>query len=118
MDSEIETFRRDVAGCLQVTTTAETREEAERLARSSVERRLAACAQVLGPLTSVFWWEGDIQTSSEWQCVLKTAAARFDELRAHLEAEHTYETPEIVATPIVAGGAAYLAWIQQETRVR
>lgn len=116
MDSEIET--ETGSRCLQVTTTTETQDEAERLARSAVERRLAACAQVLGPLASVYWWEGAVQTSSEWQCVLKTTSARFDELRRHLEAEHAYETPEIVATPIVAGGAAYLAWIRQETRAR
>jgi periplasmic divalent cation tolerance protein len=101
--------------CLQVVTTTDSRGEADRLARSAVERRLAACAQVVGPVTSTYWWEGAVQTASEWQCVLKTAAARFDELRAHLETEHTYETPEIVATPIVAGSAAYLEWIERET---
>lgn len=101
---------------LQVVTTTATREEADRLARSAVERRLAACAQVAGPITSTYWWEGEVQTSTEWQCVLKTTAARFDELRAHLEAEHSYETPEIVATAIVAGSAPYLDWIQAETR--
>jgi periplasmic divalent cation tolerance protein len=101
--------------CLQVVTTTDSREEADRLARSAVERRLAACAQVVGPVTSTYRWEGAVETASEWQCVLKTTAARFDELRAHLEREHTYETPEIVATPIVAGGAAYLEWIERET---
>jgi periplasmic divalent cation tolerance protein len=104
--------------CLQVVTTTDSREEADRLARSAVERRLAACAQVVGPVTSTYWWEGALETASEWQCVLKTTAARFDELRAHLEHEHTYETPEIVATPIVAGGAAYLEWIERETMAR
>jgi periplasmic divalent cation tolerance protein len=101
--------------CLQVVTTTDSREEADRLARSAVERRLAACAQVVGPVTSTYWWQGAVETASEWQCVLKTTAARFDELRAQLEREHTYETPEIVATPIVAGGAAYLEWIERET---
>jgi periplasmic divalent cation tolerance protein len=101
--------------CLQVVTTTESREEAERLARSAVERRLAACAQVAGPVTSTYWWEDSVQTATEWQCILKTTAARFDELRAHLELEHSYDTPEIVATPIVAGGAAYLDWIRRET---
>jgi periplasmic divalent cation tolerance protein len=101
--------------CLQVVTTTDSRDEADRLARSAVEGRLAACAQVVGPVTSTYWWEGAVQTATEWQCVLKTTAARFDELRAHLERQHSYETPEIVATPIVAGGAAYLDWIRQET---
>jgi periplasmic divalent cation tolerance protein len=101
--------------CLQVVTTTDSREEADRLARSTVEHRLAACAQVVGPLTSTYWWQGVVETASEWQCVLKTTSARFDELRAHLEREHSYETPEIVATEIVAGAAAYLDWIRRET---
>lgn len=101
--------------CLQVVTTAGSREEADRLARSAVERRLAACAQVVGPLTSTYWWQGTVETATEWQCVFKTTSARLDELRAHLEGEHSYETPEIVATPIVAGADAYLEWIRRET---
>jgi len=101
--------------CMQVVTTTDSRDEAERLARSAVERRLAACAQVAGPVTSTYWWEGAVQTATEWQCVLKTTAARFDELRAHVEREHSYDVPEIVATPIVAGGAAYLDWVRRET---
>lgn len=100
---------------LQVATTTGTREEAEQLARSAVEHRLAACAQVVGPITSTYWWNGAVETASEWQCLLKTTAARLDELRAHLESEHSYETPEIIATPIVGGSAAYLAWIERET---
>lgn len=103
---------------LQVVTTTDSREEADKLARSAVERRLAACAQVAGPVTSTYWWEGAVQTASEWQCLLKTTAERFGELREHLEREHSYETPEIVATPIVAGTAAYLDWIAGETAGR
>lgn len=101
--------------CLQVVTTTDSPEDADRLARSAVERRLAACAQVVGPVTSTYWWDGAVQTATEWQCVLKTTAARFDDLRAHLEREHSYDTPEIVATPIVGGAAAYLDWIGRET---
>ena len=100
---------------VQVATTTGSREEADRLTRSAVERRLAACAQVAGPITSTYWWNGAVETASEWQCLLKTTAARLDELRAHLESEHSYETPEIIATPIVGGSAAYLAWIERET---
>jgi periplasmic divalent cation tolerance protein len=100
---------------LQVVTTTDTREEADRLARSAVEGRLAACAQAVGPVTSTYWWEGSVQSAAEWQVQLKTTAARFDALREHLEREHSYETPEIVATLIVAGSAGYLAWIERET---
>jgi periplasmic divalent cation tolerance protein len=103
---------------VQVVTTTDSRAEAEQLGRSAVERRLAACAQVVGPISSTYWWEGSIETASEWQCILKTTGARLDQLRTHLQAEHTYATPEIVATPIVGGSAAYLSWIEQETAVR
>jgi periplasmic divalent cation tolerance protein len=104
--------------CLQVVTTTDTREEADRLARSAVEGRLAACAQIVGPVTSTYWWEDAVQTSAEWQVLLKTTAARFDALREHLEREHSYETPEIVAMPIATGSHAYMEWIERETSTR
>jgi len=110
METEVE--------CVQVLTTTDTREEADRLVRSAVERRLAACGQVAGPIASTYWWNGALETASEWQCQLKTTAARLDELRALLETEHSYETPEVIATPIVGGSAAYLAWIARETDPR
>jgi periplasmic divalent cation tolerance protein len=101
--------------CVQVTTTVGTREEAEGLARSAVEARLAACAQVVGPIGSTYWWQEAIENATEWQCVLKTTARRCEELVAHLEARHSYETPEIVATPIVGGSPGYLTWIADQT---
>lgn len=102
-------------GCVQVLTTTDSGEEAARLVRSAVEARLAACGQVVGPISSTYWWNGAVETATEWQCLLKTTTARLDDLRAHLESEHGYETPEIIATPIVGGSAAYLAWIARET---
>jgi len=71
---------------------------------------------VVGPIASTYWWNEVLETSTEWQCVLKTTTARFEELRERLAAEHSYETPEIVATPIVAGSTAYLDWVERETR--
>ncbi|HZV52215.1 MAG TPA: divalent-cation tolerance protein CutA [Candidatus Dormibacteraeota bacterium] len=100
---------------LQVITTTATEEEAGRLARSVVEARLAACAQVLGPITSTFWWRGGIDTTPEWICLMKTTGTRFDALVAHLKAHHSYEVPEITATPISRGSDDYLAWISDET---
>ena len=99
---------------VQLVTALPGRDAALSLAREVVEARLAACAQVVGPLTSTYRWEGAVLTATEWQCIFKTTAARFGELRGHLEREHSYETPEIVATPIVAGSDAYLEWIARE----
>jgi periplasmic divalent cation tolerance protein len=98
-----------------VLTTTDSREEADRLGRLAVGRRLAACAQVVGPVTSTYWWQGAIETATEWHVWLKTTGARLDSLIALIRSEHTYEVPEIIATPIVAGNPAYLEWIATET---
>lgn len=101
---------------LQVTTTTDSREEAGRLARLAVESRLAACAQILSPINSIYWWEGKVESSEEWMILFKSTSQRADELIARIKAEHSYDTPDIVATPIVAGYPAYLEWIAAETR--
>jgi len=100
---------------VQVTTTTATQEEARQIARSSVERRLAACAQVIGPVVSTYWWQGAIETAGEWMCLLKTPASEYESLARHILAEHSYDTPEITATPISQGNPDYLAWIERET---
>jgi periplasmic divalent cation tolerance protein len=105
-----------VAEYLQVTTTTDQREDADRLARSAVEARLAACAQVSGPLASTYRWQGTVETAGEWRVVFKTAADRYDALAAHLREQHSYELPEVIATPIVAGSAEYLDWVREQTR--
>ncbi|HZD02553.1 MAG TPA: divalent-cation tolerance protein CutA [Actinomycetes bacterium] len=103
------------AAHVQVATTTATEEEARQIARGAVERRLAACAQVVGPITSTYWWQGAIETAAEWLCLLKTTAPLFEALAAYVRAEHSYDTPEITATPITHGSPDYLAWISAET---
>ena len=100
---------------LQVCTTVGSEQEAQRVATAIVQRRLGACVQILGPITSVYRWEGKIETSQEWQCVIKTHLPRYAELESTLTELHSYEVPEIIATPIMTGSAAYLKWIDQET---
>ncbi|MEU9114526.1 divalent-cation tolerance protein CutA [Streptomyces sp. NPDC048483] len=96
-------------------TTTDSEDKAERLAHGAIEGRIAACAQVSAPVTSVFRWENAVETSQEWQVLFKTAAARYEALEAYLRDAHDYETPEIIATPITRGGADYLAWVAKET---
>ena len=103
---------------LMVKTTTDAREDAERLARGLVEQRLAACVQVLGPISSTYRWEGAVETAEEWLCLVKTTGARFEALAAHVEANHGYETPELTAVPVSRGSAAYLAWVSSETDSR
>jgi periplasmic divalent cation tolerance protein len=90
--------------------------EAVELGRGAVEARLAACSQVAGPVVSSYWWEGDLERAEEWLLLLKLPAARFQELADFLTQRHSYDEPEIVATPIVAGSAAYLSWIEEVTQ--
>jgi periplasmic divalent cation tolerance protein len=87
---------------------------AERLGEAAVTERLAACAQIQ-PCRSIFRWNGTVQRESEYLLVLKTAASRWPQLETRLRALHPYEVPEIIALPIVAGSAEYLAWIDMET---
>jgi periplasmic divalent cation tolerance protein len=99
-----------------VTSTTDSEAAAHALAAGAIEARLAACAQVLGPITSVFRWEGATQTEREWRLELKTAADRVPALTEHLQANHPYDVPEIIATPVTGGGADYLSWLVAETR--
>jgi periplasmic divalent cation tolerance protein len=101
---------------VQAQTTTDSRAEAMDLARAAVEARLAACAQVTGPLASTYWWDEAVERAEEWLVMLKLPADRFEELAAFLAERHSYDEPEIVATPIVAGSAAYLSWVREETR--
>jgi periplasmic divalent cation tolerance protein len=106
----------DAAGYLTVLTTTDTAEAAERLARSAVTARVAACAQIDGPVTSVYRWQGEVRTDQEWRVLYKTPAGRYDALEAHIRSVHTYDTPEIIAGDITHGSAAYLTWLDEETR--
>jgi periplasmic divalent cation tolerance protein len=101
---------------LLVQTTTDSRAEAVELARAAVEGRLAACAQVSGPVASTYWWEGAVERAEEWVLTLKLPASGYQPLADFLARSHSYDEPEIVATPIVAGSEPYLSWIQEETR--
>ena len=102
-----------MTACCQVTTTLPDQAAAERLAAVVVEERLAACAQVHGPISSTYRWEGAVERSAEWYCHLKTTVARLPEVQARIRKLHPYEVPEIIAVPIIGGDAAYLSWIEQ-----
>lgn len=99
-----------------VTSTTSSEQAARELASRAVEANLGACAQIVGPVTSVFRWEGRIQTEQEWRVEIKTAADRVTQLTGQLRAHHEYDIPEIVVTPLVGGSAAYLDWLVAETR--
>ena len=90
---------------LQVQTTTDSRAEAMELARAAVAARLAACSQVAGPVASTYWWNDEIERAEEWFVFFKLPADRYEELAAFLVEQHSYDEPEILATPFVAGSA-------------
>ncbi|MHA6759887.1 divalent-cation tolerance protein CutA [Streptacidiphilus sp. PAMC 29251] len=100
---------------VQVSTATESRGAAESLARSVVEGRLAAGAQIIGPVISAFWHLGEFGTGEEWRLLLTTRADRYAELEAHLLKHHPWKNPEIIAVPIVNGSASCLKWISSST---
>jgi periplasmic divalent cation tolerance protein len=100
---------------VQVTTTTDSRQEAANLAKSAVQERLVACAQLIGPIASTCWWEDEIEAAEEWMVLFKTTVPRFEELAGLITDLHSYDTPEIIATPVVAGSADYLRWMSEQT---
>jgi periplasmic divalent cation tolerance protein len=103
---------------LQVQTTTDSRAEAMELARAAVAARIAACGQVAGPVASTYWWNDEIERAEEWFVFFKLPADRYEQLAAFLTENHSYDEPEILATPFVAGSASFLTWITDETRPR
>jgi periplasmic divalent cation tolerance protein len=101
---------------VQITTTTAARADAERIATELVERRLAACAQISGPIQSTFRWQGKMENAEEWYCTAKTDRGHMAAIERLLAELHPYEVPELVATPIVAGSAAYLKWVEGELK--
>lgn len=88
-------------------------EEAHAIARMLVERRLAACVNVIGGVTSHYRWKGALEKGEEWLLVMKSSQDKYEELRTAILATHSYEVPEIIALPIVAGHPPYLDWIAE-----
>lgn len=99
---------------IQILTTAGTRDDAETIGRTLVNERLAACVQLSGPVLSSYRWQGGIETSQEWQCLIKTRRDLFEQIEATIRRLHPYEVPEILAIPIVAASRPYLDWIDAE----
>jgi periplasmic divalent cation tolerance protein len=91
--------------------TASNGEEATRLADLLIGAHLAACVQILPEMESVYRWEGKIERQSEILLLAKTTTAKLADLEREVRALHSYETPEIIAVPIVAGSSPYLAWL-------
>lgn len=100
---------------LIVLTTLPSQESALELAEDLVGKRLAACVNILPPMTSVYKWKGKLEKGQEHQLLIKTSADRYPELEALIRRSHPYELPEIIALPVAAGLHAYLDWVGAQT---
>ncbi len=95
-----------------VLTTVQAEEQAETLARKIVEAKLAACVQVLPPMKSFYFWEDAVQNDSEHLLLIKTLTGKYDELEKFIQANHSYDVPEIVALAAERVSGSYLDWIE------
>lgn len=98
-----------------VLTTAGSAEEAGKISRALVERRLAACVNIVPQLTSVYRWQGKVEEASECLLIIKTRAATFERLRDAIKELHSYELPECIMLEITDGTRSYLDWIRENT---
>ncbi|PKN37869.1 MAG: cytochrome C biogenesis protein CcdA [Deltaproteobacteria bacterium HGW-Deltaproteobacteria-2] len=99
---------------IQISTTTETKEQAQKIARYLVEQKLAACVQISGPIESIYHWKGKMETSREWLLLIKTREDLFKKIKSSIKKLHSYETPEIIAVPIIKGSKEYLNWLDDE----
>ena len=99
---------------LQVVTTTGTKADAEQIARRLVEQRLAACVQIVGPITSVYRWQGRVESAEEWLCIVKTTGGRYADVEKAIQQTHPYEVPEILAFEIHEGSSDYLDWLRHQ----
>lgn len=98
---------------LQIIMTVDERQTAETISETLVGMRLAACVQILGPITSTYRWQGKVEKTEEWQCLIKSRADRFHDVECVIKSLHPYDVPEIIAMPIIEGNDDYLRWLDE-----
>lgn len=101
---------------IEVHSTTNSREEAEKICASAVEARLVAAAQITAPIRSTYWWQGKIERAEEYFLMMKTTRDKFPALANMIRENHGYDVPDITAVPITDGTEDYLAWISSETQ--
>jgi periplasmic divalent cation tolerance protein len=101
-----------------VLTTAGSADEAERIASALVEAQLAACVNIVSPITSVYRWKGSVQKEQEWLLLIKTTASAFDSVSMKIRELHSYDLPECIQIPIETGTAEYLKWIAENVNLK
>ena len=103
---------------IQVFTTTKKKDDADEIARDLVEKRLVACAQIVGPIQSIYRWKGEIEEEEEWLCILKSRHDCYEKIEQRLKDIHPYEEPEILALSVARGSRSYLAWLDRQVNPR
>jgi periplasmic divalent cation tolerance protein len=101
---------------IQIVTTTAERADAESLARAVLQQRLAACAQISGPIESLYWWNNRLESAAEWMVTVKTRRDLYPSAERLLLELHPYDEPEIMATPVVEVSPGYLKWLHEQVR--
>jgi periplasmic divalent cation tolerance protein len=101
---------------IQVFTSTATKDDARTIAQMLVKERLAACVQIVGPILSTYRWKSKVVTEEEWLCFIKTHTTFYKPLESAIKAVHPYETPEIIALPIINGSRDYLEWLNKSLK--
>ena len=96
-----------------VVVTTSTKREATKIIQSLLKERLIACANIIGPISSLFWWEDKIDEATEFLILMKSHSKLFDKLSKKVKEIHSYEVPEILALPILKGSSSYLNWLEE-----
>ena len=110
-------IERTMTDVIQISTTTANALDAGKIASALVERRLAACVQVSGPIVSRYRWDGQVEESTEWLCTAKTTRNAYQQVESTIREQHPYDVPEIIAVPVVTGSDDYLQWVRAEVSV-
>lgn len=103
---------------IQISTTTDTKQDANRIAHKLLNEKVAACVQVLGPISSTYRWKRKIERSSEWLCLIKARRKDYGRVESIIRKIHPYELPEVLGVPILDGSRDYLGWMTKETTRR
>jgi len=101
---------------IQITTTLNNRGTIEKIGRALVEKRLVACAQIVGPIQSIYRWKGNVEDAQEWLLLMKSRESLYPAIEKEIRRQHPYELPEIVAVDVAKGLSGYLEWVADETK--
>jgi len=98
---------------IQVITTVSNKEDAKKIANTLVEKKLAGCVQIIGPITSIFRWKEKIEEAEEYMCIVKTREDRYEDVEKAIKEAHPYDVPEILSVQVNDGNKSYLDWLDK-----